>query len=136
MKPLLTLKDDAKATFFNLQVYDMLDKIEKRCAKWLHGVFVEVYVPEYIETSNLCMDLNYMFTQCIWLIEQGEQYGEINSIDFVERMYNDYTSSKDGYKKLMDSTYNITEHRLFTAEEITANQNRGREIMMELLNEL
>jgi hypothetical protein len=112
MKPLLTLKDHHKETYFNLQVYDLIEKIETRCSKWLNGVFMEVYVPESIETSNLCMDLDYFFTQAIWLIELAESFGyNLESKEFIERMYDDYTSSDEGYKNLIDYTaYNIKEY--------------------------
>ena len=137
MKSLIKITDNNKETFFNLQIYDILDKIEKRCEKWVKGVFIKVYVSEEIETNNLCNDLDYLFSEAIWLIELAESFNyKMESKQFLEHKYKDYTSIKEGYKKLMTLNYNIKQHRLYTEEEMKVNRDKSNKIAMDILKNI
>jgi|GEM_PF-4995179 len=136
MEALIELTKSSKETYFNLQIYSLLDKIDKRCDKWIDGVFINVYVPEEIETRNLLMDLDYIFTEAIWLIEIAESFGyNIDSKQFLESNYNDYVN--EGFKRLINPhKYSITEHRLYTEDEIKESNKRMNETTMRILKEM
>lgn len=69
MKPFVKISRQSKSTYFSLCIYDILDKIKDRSNKWFNEVFFEKIVPESIYTGNLLMDLDYMFSEGIWLAE-------------------------------------------------------------------
>lgn len=132
MKPLYTLTDKDRETYFDLLIYDILDKIDTRCKKWVEGVFINIVVPEEIETDNLKSDLDYLFSEAIWLISLAENFNyNLDSKQFVEGLYLEYTAEKEGFKNLIsNSDYNKKEHRLYTEEEKKLNRE------MEILNNL
>ena len=138
MKPLYTLTDKNKETYFDLLIYDILDKIDIRCKKWVEGVFINIVVPEEIETDNLKSDLDYLFSEAIWLISLAENFNyNLDSKQFVESLYSEYTAEKEGFKNLIsNSDYNKKEHRLYTEEEKKLNREKANKIAMEILNNL
>ena len=138
MKPLYTLTDKNKETYFDLLIYDILDKIDIRCKKWVEGVFINIVVPEEIETDNLKSDLDYLFSEAIWLISLAENFNySLDSKQFVESLYSEYTAEKEGFKNLIsNSDYNKKEHRLYTEEEKKLNREKVNKIAMEILNNL
>ena len=138
MKPLYTLTDKNKETYFDLIIYDILDKIDIRCKKWVEGVFINIVVPEEIETDNLKSDLDYLFSEAIWLISLAENFNySLDSKQFVESLYSEYTAEKEGFKNLIsNSDYNKKEHRLYTEEEKKLNREKVNKIAMEILNNL
>ena len=138
MKPLYTLTDKNKETYFDLLIYDILDKIDIRCKKWVEGVFINIVVPEEIETDNLKSDLDYLFSEAIWLISLAENFNyDLDSKQFVESLYSEYTAEKEGFKNLIsNSDYNKKEHRLYTEEEKKLNREKVNKIAMEILNNL
>ena len=131
MKPLYTLTDKNKETYFDLLIYDILDKIDIRCKKWVEGVFINIVVPEEIETDNL-------FSEAIWLISLAENFNyNLDSKQFADSLYSEYTAEKEGFKNLINnSEYNKKEHRLYTEEEKKVNREKANKIAMEILNNL
>ena len=135
MKEIIKITDRQKETFFDLSIYDILDKINIRCNKWVEGVFINIYVPEEIETSNLKSDLDYLFSEAIWLISLAESFNyKLTSKQFVEDLYNEYM---EDFKNLINnSDYNKLENRLYTEEEKEANRVRSNDLAMNILKNL
>lgn len=138
MKPLYELTDKNKETYFDLLIYDILDKIDIRCKKWIEGVFINIVVPEEIETNNLKSDLDYLFSEAIWLISLAENFNyKLDSKQFVESLYSEYTAEKEGFKNLISNLdYNKKEHRLYTEEEKKINREKVNKVAMEILSKL
>ena len=86
---------------------------------------------------NLKSDLDYLFSEAIWLIGLAESFNyKMESKQFLEHKYKDYTSIKEGYKKLMALNYNIKEHRLYTEEEMKVNRDKSNKIAMDILKNI
>ena len=141
MKPLYeNFNDKNKETLFNLQVYDVINKIEKHAQEWFVESYIDVkdYIPQDILTSNLKDNLDYLFTEAIWWIELGESFGyNIDSKRFVKTLYDDYTSCEDGYKNIVrDERFCRHENRVYSENEIKENNNRMNEIMCKIIADI
>lgn len=138
MKPLYNITHQSKECKFNSFIYDILTEIDQLANKWFLEVFIEPkdYICESILSRNLIDDLDYLFSECIWLIELGEKQNfKIDSKEFVESQYNSYVTI--GYKGLVsDSRYNRLENRVNTEKEIKDNSDRMNAVMKRILNEI
>lgn len=143
MKPLYNLSNHNKEVILNGMVYDILKDIDKRTDKWFEEVFSEdsPYKCEEISTRNLLDDIDYMLTKAIWLIEVIEGMGfDCGPKRFVESIYNTYTDETTGYRFIIRNRYyNPFEHRVWTEEELKAQDEElsriSNEVIEEILNE-
>lgn len=145
MKPLYKLSSQNKSTYFSLCIGKIGQEITKRCDEWFTQVFLEKSIPvtEDILTDNLLLDLNYLFSEAIWLIKlaKKENLDVKDSNRHLQFLYDRY-SGKDklgpnGYRRLVsDKRYNSREHRLWTETEIKNNEKRNNAIMKKLWNEI
>lgn len=142
LKPLYNFTLQNKSTYFSLLIYDIHKNIDSKCEKWFKGVFKEKIVPEDIYTNNLLMDLDYLFTEGLWVIEVANNL-KLDVKDSSRRLiesYKKYTAKEDGYKDLISSNYyNKHKHRPYTKTEIKKRNvelNRiAKEVMAEILAE-
>ncbi len=137
MKPLYDLNKKSKETKFDLIIFEILDSINERVSQWFESVYINTnYTTEEIETSNLLCDLDYMLTECIWLIELGESLDyKLDSKGFIETIYSDYTEK--GFKSLVnDLRFDRVNDKVFTDDEIESNRIRSNEMMKKLMSEV
>ena len=137
MKSLYKLTDKNKSTYFSLLIYDLMDKIDKRTEEWFDDVFFKKIVPEEIYTRNLLMDLDYIFSEGIWIIKLAEK--EKLDIKDVKKSFGEKykTYTKNGYRMLVhNEKYNSREHRIWTDSEIKENKERMSKIANEILDEI
>lgn len=116
-----------------------MKKIDERTEEWIDGVFFKKIVPEEIYTRNLLMDLDYIFSEGIWIIRLAEKEKmDIKDVkkSFGEK-YKTYTKKKDGYRMLVhNEKYNSREHRIWTDAEIKKNREQTNKIANEILDEI
>lgn len=140
MKPLYKLTEKNKSTYFSLCIGDIGLKITDRCNKWFTDVFINKssYIGEDVYTDNLLLDLNYMFSQALWLIKlaKREKFDVKDSKSHIEHLYKIYTG-RDGHRGLVtDERYNSLEHRVWTDDEILVNKKRVSEVVQKIWEEL
>lgn len=139
MKPLYYLTDKNKSTYFSLLIYDITKKIQERANEWFEGVFKEKIVPEDIYTGNLLADLDYLFSEGIWLVELAEK----NQLDIESAKraltddYKKYTKSKVGYRYLVHKhEYSARENRVLSKKELTKRDKQINKIAKGILAEI
>ncbi len=141
MKPLYNLTDKSKETFFSLSIYDILAKIEKQADEWFVDTFLEPkeYIPNELLIRNLKDNLDYLFTEAIWLINLCAALGyEVkDSKRSVKEAYDKYTAKEDGYRYLVHNRrYDVHENKLLTEEESVERQKQINKIMLDMFKEL
>lgn len=147
MKSLYKLTDKNKSTYFSLRIHDIGEEITKRSTQWFNEVFFtkSIYIDEETYTNNLLLDLNYMFTQALWLIKlaKKEKLNVKDAKHHIQNLYNYYSCKngfglkKNGYRMLVnDERYNAFEHRLWTEEEIKINKEKSSAVVKKIWAEL
>lgn len=138
MKPLYHLTDNMKGTSFNLFLNHVYKKISKEANKWFIETYIEPkdYINNEVLVLNLRDNLNYLFTEVIWLLEIGESLGyNMEFKRFIEEDYKLYTESPDGYKFLVhDERFDRTNNRVYTEEEIKTNKEQCNAILKEIIS--
>lgn len=140
MKKLTNITHKNKETYFNLLISDILKKIDEEADEWFHETFIDHkdYIPKEILERNLKMNLDYLFSEAIWLIELGESLGfEIDFKCFLESKYKQYTKDEYGYRLLVnDRRYDSLNHRALTKRQATLREKRINKIAKEYLQNL
>ncbi len=138
MEPLYNLTDKNKETSFNAFIYDVIEEIDNATDKWFKDTFINKsdYIVKDVLDSNLCMDLDYLFTKAIWLIELGKALGYNREPEqFVQSYYDTYTTK--GFKHLVnDNRYDRINEKLFTKKQVKENEKRSNDLMMKILKEI
>lgn len=140
MKPLYTLNDTNKETLFNLQVYDVINKIEEKANEWFEETYINKkdYIPSEILLRNFLDNINYMISEGIWWIELGESMGfNMDSKRFLQTMYDHYTGSHHGYRFLVrDPRYDPHNNKVLTQDEMDQRDRNSSEIMNGIIEEM
>lgn len=141
LKPLYNLSKQNKATYFSLLISDIHKKIDKVCENWFQEVFIEKkdYVGEDIYTSNLRMDLDYLFSEAIWMIGVAKMLKlDIRDVSsHTTWLYEIYTAKKDGHRDLvLNEAYDKKNHKVFTEEEVAIRKKKSNEIGMAIFKEI
>ncbi len=138
MKPLYELNNEMKETKFDSFVFDILEEIDKLTDKWFDESFINKldYIPNEVLDHNLCSNLNYLFTEAIWLIELGKSLGySMDSEQFVQTNYDTYTTN--GFKHLVnDKRYDRVNNKVFTKKEVKEREKRSNELMKKIFDDL
>lgn len=128
MKPLCNLENTNKEAIFHLFVHQTMERINKEVEKWFANSFCgSEYIGHHVLVANLTDNLNYLFTEGIWLVELGESQGldMTNVKKRLEAMYDRYTKNENGHRYLVsDTRYDKVNNRLFTEEEIAKRNQK------------
>jgi hypothetical protein len=107
MKPLYELNKIDKQNYFNLLVYGLMDKIREKANKWFDKTFInkKPYFNDELLINHLRADLDYIFSEAIWIIELGESQGfDMNTVKrFLQSDYDRYTQDEHGYRFLVEN---------------------------------
>lgn len=143
LKPLAKLTAKNKVVMFSLFIYGVRDKIKKRCEEFVKEYFDENSIlqgeAKEIYVANLVMDLNYMFTQALWLIKISKR---LKIVDASAKKYIcediiDY--QEQGWKAIVCRhvpKYNKNENRLYSDKEFNAIREKGNKIAGKMLKEI
>lgn len=129
------LTEGMKATHWELMVSDELKKIEKRCKKWYDTLYCCVCdrMTRECETSNLCVDLDYMFAMAQYVAKLGYDMGMVSTRTMEHLGGLMLIYMQDGYKHMVAyhvNEYNWREDRPYTEQEL---KERGMQVSTEEL---
>jgi hypothetical protein len=119
--PLCDRGERENKTYFSLAVHEELDIIKKRCIKWYEDYFFGTIMPKSpIHTRNLILDLDYMFTTGLWLLNLANKLGfaDDHMNEYFAKMYIRY--EEGGYKAVVAyhvDKYNKDKDRPYTEKE-------------------
>jgi hypothetical protein len=140
MKPLYDITDSMKYNFINGVVFDEIKKIEARVNLWFENAYILTDRGENDEVSlsNLMLDLDYMFSKIIWFIdEDNSKFINKTTTDYFETLYNNYTSSNVGFRRLItNKLYNLKENKIMTEQESIEYRKKIDETAINILNTL
>lgn len=140
MEYLYKLTNDNKQIIHSLMVSKSMNEITNRSNQWFIETFVNPvsYIPNEITTRNLLIDLDYIFSESLYLIELMESKGFVCEIkEYFEEMYNKYISSEIGYRFLVtDNRYDSNNNIMLTDEEVSDRNNNIKESTKDIINRI
>ena len=140
MKPLYELNKTNKQTYFNLLVYRLMDQIKEKANKWFEEALKgDIKYPEEVLIDNLRADLDYIFSEAIWIIELGESQGfDMNTVKgFLQSYYEIYTDSEHGYRFLVENRlYDANKNILLSEDEANERERKIGDEISALIREM
>jgi hypothetical protein len=140
MKALYELNKIDKQNNFHLFVYRLTDEIRDKANKWFEEALKgDIKYPEEVLIDNLRADLDYIFSEAIWIIELGESQG-FNMDEPKKHLkfyYERYTREEHGYRFLVNNPYyDAYENKLLTEEEVKERYDKMGDDISAIIQEM
>ena len=136
--PMYEVTQQMKETFLSLQLSDILERIKKRCEKFVECYFVEKSIGSQFELGNLNCDLEYLFSEGLFFLNMIQDAGyEIDNAEHFVEMFVRF--DEKGYKSIVGfyvDKYSEREDRLYTEKELNDMKEKMAIIAKDILKDI